>query len=81
MLAKDCTGIRTVTTNVTIHFLMVLLDCFLFQMCSQNNRTTSDTGTHYKAVCRALVAEAIELISFLEKMAQERDVKTLFQNG
>ena len=31
-------------------------------------------ANHYKAVCRALVAEAIELTDFLEKMSTAREV-------
>ena len=35
---------------------------------------STEAVSHYKAVCRALVAEAIELSTFLEKIYIEREV-------
>lgn len=33
-----------------------------------------DAANHYKAVCRALVAEAVELSTFLDRIYDEREV-------
>ena len=36
--------------------------------------STDEAAGHYKAVCRALVAEAHDLTTFLEKVHNERQV-------
>ena len=45
---------------------------YLFQRCCNHLGAPSphEADTHYRAVCRALVAEALELSSFLEKVSQ-----------
>jgi hypothetical protein len=48
---------------------------YFLQMCGARVDSTEEAAVHYKAVCRALVAEAIDLTSFLEKINNEREVK------
>jgi Kinase non-catalytic C-lobe domain len=48
---------------------------FCFQVCGARVESTEEAAAHYKAVCRALVAEAIDLTTFLEKMNNEREVR------
>lgn len=43
-------------------------------MCADHVENSVDAANHYKAVCRALVAEAVELSTFLEKIYDEREV-------
>lgn len=45
----------------------------LFQVCSDHLQPPLEGASHYKAVCRALVAEAVELATFLEKMASSSE--------
>ena len=51
----------------------------VLQICSAHQPNPADAASHYKAVCRALVTEALELISFLDKISKEKEVtSTLF---
>jgi hypothetical protein len=43
--------------------------CTLFQECSHHLSVGSEAKTHFRAVCRALVSEALELSVFLEKVS------------
>ena len=43
-------------------------------MCTSHLASPLEATAHYKAVCRAIVAEAQELSSFLEKISQDRSV-------
>ncbi|XP_076323370.1 protein spire homolog 1-like [Tachypleus tridentatus] len=42
----------------------------VIEMCASHHLCPSQADSHYKAVCRALVAEALELSSFLEKISK-----------
>ncbi|XP_022237370.1 protein spire homolog 1-like [Limulus polyphemus] len=42
----------------------------VIEMCASHLLCPSQADSHYKAVCRALVAEALELSSFLEKISK-----------
>ncbi|XP_022254835.1 protein spire homolog 1-like [Limulus polyphemus] len=42
----------------------------VIEMCASHLPCPAQADTHYKAVCRALVAEALELSSFLEKVSK-----------
>jgi hypothetical protein len=44
-----------------------------FQVCEAHLQPPLLALSHYKAVCRALVAETVELAMFLEKMACTQD--------
>jgi len=46
--------------------------CVCFQHCNvrQASLQRGQSEAHYRAVCRALVAEALELASFLERVSQ-----------
>jgi hypothetical protein len=37
----------------------------------------TEATVHYKAVCRAIVAESVELTSFLEKISTEKEVSVI----
>ncbi|KAF4524316.1 hypothetical protein B566_EDAN005373, partial [Ephemera danica] len=58
--------------KVCVNVKKFLIEIFLvFQHCT--TRQTGGRGqaeSHYRAVCRALVAEALELASFLERVSQ-----------
>ena len=41
----------------------------LLQLCSQHLSNEQNVGQHYKAVCKALVAEAEELLTFLNRIS------------
>lgn len=43
---------------------------YIFQKCATQLPIPAEADAHYKAVCRALVAEALELSKFLEKIAE-----------
>ncbi|XP_076449610.1 protein spire homolog 1-like isoform X2 [Babylonia areolata] len=43
------------------------------RLCTQHLSSRQDANYHYRAVCRALVAEATELQTFLEKIAHSRE--------
>ncbi|XP_064639946.1 protein spire homolog 1-like isoform X3 [Lineus longissimus] len=43
----------------------------VLKACTHHVAVASDAANHYKAVCRALVAEAQELIHFLEKISTQ----------
>ncbi|KAK2153241.1 hypothetical protein LSH36_303g01013 [Paralvinella palmiformis] len=45
----------------------------VIQFCSAHLENPLDGALHYKAVCRALFAEATELLSFLERIATEKE--------
>lgn len=51
---------------------MLPVTCFIPQRCCNHLGAPSpqQADAHYRAVCRALVAEALELSSFLEKVSQ-----------
>lgn len=60
---------------------MFLLICsqsvlFFLQACEAHLPGGQEASSHYKAVCRALVNEAQELVTFLETISVERDVST-----
>ncbi|KAK3086612.1 hypothetical protein FSP39_021042 [Pinctada imbricata] len=42
-------------------------------LCAQHLSNAEDAGHHYKAVCRALVAEAGELVTFLDKISNGQE--------
>jgi len=44
----------------------------LMQLCRNHLAVASEAEAHFKAVCRALVSEALELSSFMEKVSQSR---------
>ena len=50
------------------------LSPFPLQVCVAHLPAPGDAASHYKAVCRALVTEALELISFLDKISKEKEV-------
>ena len=54
--------------------LLVNIRAFFFQVCSYHLATPGDAPQHYKAVCRALVTEAQELITFLDSISKEKAV-------
>lgn len=62
------------TTNLTLWFRSGWFNCTLLcpQRCCNHLGASSpqQADAHYRAVCRALVAEALELSSFLEKVSQ-----------
>jgi spire-like protein len=73
----DTTGIRhnafdtvIVSPKVLAHMICVIY--FVPQRCCNHLGAPSpqQADAHYRAVCRALVAEALELSSFLEKVSQ-----------
>ncbi|XP_064599445.1 protein spire homolog 1-like [Liolophura sinensis] len=41
----------------------------IMKMCQDRLSSPQNAGQHYKAVCRALVAEVVELLSFLDKIS------------
>ncbi|XP_049525853.1 protein spire homolog 1 isoform X1 [Dermacentor silvarum] len=41
----------------------------VLEMCASHLQTPTQADLHYKAVCRALVAEAVELSTFLQKIS------------
>ena len=43
-------------------------------MCKNHVPSQTNPANHYKAVCRALVAESIELTTFLETVSSNRTV-------
>ena len=43
----------------------------LFQECERHLSEGSEAESHYKAVCRALVSESLELTSFMEKIKSQ----------
>uniref|UniRef100_T1J523 KIND domain-containing protein n=1 Tax=Strigamia maritima TaxID=126957 RepID=T1J523_STRMM len=45
----------------------------VMEVCASHLHIPSQADSHYKAVCRALVAEALELSSFLEKITQGKE--------
>ncbi len=45
-------------------------DIFNFQECASQLSVPNEALTHYRAVCRAMVSEALELSTFMEKVAQ-----------
>lgn len=53
--------------NFTFKFLFLF-----FQICQDHVGATEpeEADAHYRAVCRALVAEALELSSFLQKVSE-----------
>ena len=40
----------------------------VMEMAASHLGTPTDARLHYKAVCRALVSEAVELVEFLKKI-------------
>ncbi|CAH1778709.1 unnamed protein product [Owenia fusiformis] len=46
----------------------------VIQACEEHLGSHQDAKSHYKAVCRALVTEALELTSFLEKITKEQKI-------
>lgn len=46
----------------------------LIEHCCQHLPASTNASTHYKAVCRALVTESIELTTFLETISTNRAV-------
>jgi len=44
----------------------------LIQLCRHHLALPSEADTHFRAVCRALVSEALELSSFMEKVSSSR---------
>ena len=40
----------------------------VMEMAASHLGTPTDARLHYKAVCRALISEAIELVEFLKKI-------------
>ncbi|CAB3383641.1 Hypothetical predicted protein [Cloeon dipterum] len=55
----DSGPLHTIITKVIEHFCV-----------RQSSQQRGQTEAHYRAVCRALVAEALELASFLERVSQ-----------
>ena len=51
--------------------------CRCFQICADHVENSVDAANHYKAVCRALVAEAVELSTFLDRIYDEREASFL----
>lgn len=45
----------------------------VLRLCSQHLSRGQDASYHYRAVCRALLAEAVELHTFLDKVALSRE--------
>ena len=43
----------------------------MFQECERHLSEGSEAESHYKAVCRALVSESLELTSFMEKIKSQ----------
>lgn len=50
------------------------LFCLVFQMCAKHLSNSQDAEHHYRAVCRALLAEALELVTFLDKVSAGQKV-------
>ena len=55
------------------HYEDVAFVC-TFQICEAHLPSGQEASSHYKAVCRALVNEAQELVTFLETISVERHV-------
>ena len=51
----------------------------IFQACEAHLPSGQEVSSHYKAVCRALVTEAQELVTFLETISVERHVSRIFR--
>ena len=54
------------------------------QVCAKHLAVESEAKTHYKAVCRALVSESLELSNFMEKVKKHEtnaDCKELQELG
>nr|KAG5707481.1 hypothetical protein BaRGS_011985 [Batillaria attramentaria] len=49
------------------------MTCMTKWLCTQHLSSRQDANYHYRAVCRALVAEAVELQTFLEKVSISRE--------
>lgn len=47
------------------------------QLCEGHLSKNEDAAHHYKAVCRAILAEARELVSFLDKISKGQEVSPL----
>ena len=50
--------------------------CLISQECEQHLALGSEAESHYKAVCRALVSESLELTSFMEKIKSADAMET-----
>jgi hypothetical protein len=48
----------------------------IFQECEEHLSLGSEAESHYKAVCRALVSESLELTSFMEKIKSNDAIDT-----
>jgi len=49
----------------------------ILELCRHHLATKSEAESHYRAVCRALVAEALEISSFMEKMGDNNNNEEL----
>ena len=49
----------------------------VLELCRLHLATKAEAESHYRAVCRALVAEALEISTFMEKMGNNRENEDL----
>ena len=49
----------------------------MLDLCRLHLATKAEAESHYRAVCRALVAEALEISTFMEKMGNNRENEDL----
>lgn len=64
----------TIINSVLLEFF------FYFQLCVRHLTSQQDADYHYKAVCRALAAEAAELTTFLDKVTRGNEVRKGLQS-
>lgn len=67
----------SVCSHLFVHILVYSL--YLLQMCQSHCQVSTDIAGHYKAVCRAVFAEAMELSTFLEKISADKVVRPASQ--
>ena len=49
----------------------------MLDLCRLHLATKAEAESHYRAVCRALVAEALEISTFMEKMGESSENEDL----